>query len=123
VTPEETYELQPEPDVKIDDLISDAVQKVEKVQGIVKGYERCDDVEELHSMLSEVEYYLGELVGYRKSGTLEDIEKQVDKFRAWGSEWRTLAEEFAPIPSKQVEIIEARDGLVTPVESKPIDLF
>jgi hypothetical protein len=68
----------------------------------IRGYERASEAE-LRDMLSDVEYQLGLLVGYGRSGTFEDIRKRATELRSWGNEWKALAKEHAPVVEQEEE--------------------
>ncbi len=76
--------------------INAAIDDVVKLQRRIKGYERAEE-DELRDMLSDVEYLLGELCGYGRTGTLEDLRDRITDVRAWGQEWKDLAKEHTPL--------------------------
>jgi len=83
---------QPEPTCP---MIDKVIGEIEAIQKAIRGYEKADE-EELRDMLSTVESNIGSLVGYYKTGLMEDIRRNVDAIRNWGQEWKDLAKEHAP---------------------------
>lgn len=80
-------------------LIDDALDEVAQMQRGIRGYERAGE-DELRAMLSDIEWRLGLLSGYSRTGVLEDIRKRTVEIRAWGEEWKQLALEHAPVENE-----------------------
>ncbi len=76
-------------------LINDALDRVNKLQKTIRGYERADEGE-LRNMVDEVETHLGYLSGYGRSGLLEEIRERAEQIRAWGQEWKDAAKASGP---------------------------
>ena len=81
-------------------LVDKAIQVVEQIQRDIKGFDRADE-SELRDMLSWVDRWLADLVGYRGNGMLEDIRTANSKVREWGQGWKDLALEHVPEPEQE----------------------
>lgn len=95
-TSEELYGItkQPPPTCPI---IDEALREVDLIAKCIRGYERADE-SELREMISSIEWRIGLLSGYGKTGLLEDIRKNVIEIRAWGEEWKNTVLHTSPTP-------------------------
>lgn len=99
-TSEELYGIIKQP-VPTCPIINEALTEVNEMQKLIRGYERADE-NELKSMLSDIEYKLGLLSGYSRSGLLEDVRENCELIRNWGEEWKTWAKNNS-LPIEDIE--------------------
>lgn len=78
-------------------MIDEALTEIKEIERRIRGYEKAEE-SELRDMISDIEIRLGQLSGYRNTGLLEDIRKNVTEIRAWGQEWKDCAKEHVPEP-------------------------
>lgn len=77
-------------------MIDEAINAMDKVLRKTHDYEKCkdeSDIEELHEMLSEVEYIVSDYCG--RVNKLDAIRHRLEEVRAWGEEWKQYALELA----------------------------
>ena len=94
-TSEETHGItaQPPPGCP---LIDAAIEAMDKVLLKTHNYEKCKgeaDIEELQSMLWEVEYIVSDYSA--RGDKLNEIRHRLEEVRAWGEEWKQYALELA----------------------------
>lgn len=87
LTPEQIHDISPQPSFP---SVDEVYQIVVDLQRQIKGYERYNE-EELIRLIQDIEYELSNLVGYGKSGLLEDIIDKTSEIVCWGYEWRRCA--------------------------------
>lgn len=81
-------------------LIDKCIAAVDDALKAIKGYERADE-DDMRRMLDTVERELGDLIGYRYNGWLEEIRAANTGIRAWGEGWKEIALEHAPEPEEE----------------------
>lgn len=92
MTSEKEYEITKQPEETCP-LVDKAIKAVTLAQDHLSGYEKLEEAELKH-VIWLVELELGEIVGYRGQGSLEDIRESNQRLRQWGQEWKEKALEL-----------------------------
>lgn len=94
---EQRYDIKPQPPETCQ-KIDESIKAVEQALSCLKGASKMDEAE-LKEAAENAEYLLAEIVGYRKSGLLEDIRQANIAIREWGEQWKQCALENATEPN------------------------
>ncbi len=86
-------------------LINAIQGEAKKLANIMRGYKKLNginDIEKLHDILWEVEYFLDNNIIGGSECALERVRDNIENIRAWGQEWKTHAKEVDPkVPEHQ----------------------
>ena len=83
-------------------LINNIQNNAKKLTNIMRGYIKLDDVDKLHDILWEIEYFLDNDIIGGKECSMELIRKNVENIRGWGQEWKDYSKNIDPkIPIHQ----------------------
>tara|TARA_R110000772_G_scaffold249530_2_gene363834 strand:+ start:23256 stop:23582 length:327 start_codon:yes stop_codon:yes gene_type:complete len=89
MTTEEIFDIPPQP-AETCPLVDKAQALAESALGHATNYDKCDE-EELRDRLWRIESDLGDLVGYKGNGLIEEIRQANESIRNWGQEWKDAA--------------------------------
>lgn len=92
---EELYGISPQP-LDTCPVINEVQNEAKKLSNLMRGYKKVDDIEALHDMLWEVEYFLDNNILGGSECAVERIRTNIGNIRAWGQEWKDHAKDIDP---------------------------
>lgn len=103
---EELFDIMEQPPQQcpnIDSIIRDLEGGCEKIQNIINDIKRTNNIDDIQSLASDIDWYLNDLY---KSNELNKLRKQIELIRGWGEEWKNLAKSLLNNMSKEEDIVQ-----------------